>query len=187
VNDKTYNGSVSGIHVEGTTVELYYNPVTPSESGLIADEETGLTKKVTGLVRYVTYADELVNQGCRHYTVKKKTTRKRGGVSNTTSKDVSMYECYITYQYTVKGKLYTKTATRDTKKEYTAGNDISVYYESKSPENSTFSPDDYRMIGGIASSIVCTLIIGLLVQYWLVSKVKGVGSFILASNVIRRI
>ena len=185
VNDKTYKGSAPGdLHVEGTTIELYYNPKIPSESGLQADEETFLTQKVAGRVMYVTHAKDEY-KGCRRYMVKKETTTKHSGGSDTTTKDVPMYMCYITYQYMVKGKTYIKTGTLDTKNEYKLGSDVSVYYESKTPGNSTFSPDDYRFIGGIASSVICTLIIGLVVQYYVVSKVKGVGSLMIASRVAR--
>ena len=183
VDDKTYKGSAPGdLPMEG--IELYYNPETPSESGLQADEETSLTQKVTGRVMYVTHAKDEY-KGCRRYMVNKRTTTERSGGSETTTKDVPMYMCYITYQYMVKGKTYIKTGTRDTKNEYKLGSDVSVYYESKTPENSTFSPDDYRFAGGVASSVICTLIIGLVVQYYVVSKVKGVGSLMIASRVAR--
>lgn len=182
VNGKTYTGSASGVHAEGTGIQIYYNPKTPSESGLKSEET--LSNNVTGHVTFLKHANDL-HKGCRRYTVKQNTTTTLRGVKRTTSNDVPKYVCYITYQYKVNGKMYIKTATRDTGTEYKVGNNVDVYYESKNPEHSTFNPDDYRLFGGISSSVVCIVIIGLVVQYFVVSKVKGVGSLMIASRIAR--
>jgi hypothetical protein len=181
VNNETYNGSASGVYVEGTEIPVYYNPETPSESGLKAGET--LTAQVTGYVTFLKHGNNL-HSGCRLYTRPVKTTIKRDGVSRTTTKDVPMYDCYITYEYMVKEKRYIKTSKRDTGTQYLTGSELVVYYESKNPENTTFNPDDFRMFGGIASSVICLVIVGLVFRYLIVSKVKGVGSVMLASRVM---
>ena len=181
VNNETYNGSALGVFVEGTEIPVYYNPETPSESGLKAGDT--LTAQVTGYVTYLKHKNNL-HSGCRRYTVPTKTTVKRNGVSRTTYKDVSRYDCYITYEYMVKEKRYIQTSRRNTGTQYNTGSEIDVYYESKNPENTTFNPDDFRMFGAIASSVVCLVIVGLVSQYLIVSKVKGVGSVMLASRVM---
>jgi hypothetical protein len=180
IGDKTFKGTVQGDY--GDELTLFYNPQNPSESG--PESTDTLTKQVTGRVSYRTHAAGSP-KGCKRYTVNKRTTVKTPAGERTTTKPISMYSCFITYQYTVKGKTYTKQDTRDSSTEYKIGHPIDVYYESKNPENSRFASDDYRVVGGIASSIIVTSIIGLLVHYYLVSNVKGYGSFVLASRVMK--
>jgi hypothetical protein len=97
-------------------------------------------------------------------------TRRQGEYE---MRQVSMHVCYITYKYTVKGKTYYMESMRDTTKQYTEGDTFDVFYESKNPTNIAFQNDDYRVLGVVLSVIMCMILMGLGVRFFLTSKVKG--------------
>lgn len=182
VGDQTYSGSsgVSDSQDSTKTISLFYNPENPSEAGPASTDT--LTQPATGRVTYVVSREP---KACERYAVNRKTTTKTPVGSRTATKEIPMYKCFLTYEYTVKGKRYVQQAMRDSSIEYKPGQTIDVFYESTNPANSRFASDDYRLVGGIASSIIVTSVIGLLVHYYLVSNVQGYGSLVLASRMMR--
>lgn len=178
----TGTGLVSDNKRPGDPVTVYYNPENPGETSLLKNEKD--YSQTNGQIIYVRNPGPDTD-GCKEYTTTVKETRKVNGVTRTTNRQVTKYICHITYEYTVKGKKYFKEYTKDTSKRYKVGDDINVYYESKNPANSTFSPDDYRAIGGVISSVFSLIVLGLSAHYFMVSRVKGYGSLALASRTVR--
>lgn len=181
-NDKSGTGLLVSDKRPGDTVTVYYDPENPGTSLLKNEQED--YSQTEGKVLYVRNPGP-DGDGCKEYTVNVKETRKVNGVTQTTNRKVTKYICHITYEYTVKGKKYFKEYTKNTNTRYDVGDDIDVYYESKNPANSTFAPDDYRAIGGLVSSVFTVIVLGLSIHYFMVSKVKGYGSFSLASRTMK--
>ena len=179
--NNTGTGTVANNKRSGDTVAVYFDPENPTTS-LLENKEN--YTKTEGKVLYVSRPDDNAG-GCKEYTKTVKETRKVNGVTRTTDRLITKYICHITYEYTVKGKKYYKEHTKNTTKKYKAGDDIDVYYESKNPANSTFNPDDYRGIGAIVSSVFTIVVIGLSIHYFMVSKVKGYGSYTLATRTVK--
>lgn len=165
----------------GDPVTVYYDPENP-EISLLKNNNEDEYSQTEGKIIHVSHPG---SNSCKSYTVNVQETTKVNGVTRKTNRTVTKYICHITYEYTVKGKKYFKEYTKNTNKMYKAGDDINVYYESKNPANSTFSPDDYRMIGGVVSSVFTLIVLGLSAHYFMVSKVKGYGSMTLASRTLR--
>ena len=176
----TGTGPVPNNKRPGDAIAVYYDPENPETSAVSADNEDYTRTEGTLLYRNSPGQDT-----CKQYTTTVKETRKVNGVTRTTDRVITKYICHITYEYTVKGKKYYKEYTKNTTKRYKAGDDINVYYESKNPANSTFNPDDYRILGGIISSVFTMVVVGLTIHYFMVSKVKGYGSYTLASRTVR--
>lgn len=179
VNNETFQGSAPGRNVSGKDIALFYNPQNPSDSGLAATE--ALTQSVNGTVLYREHKNTEHNK-CREYT---ETKRVKTGKDQYDEKEITKYDCYITYKYTVKDKTYYKETKQYSTKNFQIGDTIDVFYESKNPLNSRFESDDYRAVGIGLSVIMSVLVVFLGVQFYLTSKVKGYGTFTLASRVAR--
>jgi hypothetical protein len=166
----------------GDFITVYYDPENPEETSLT--KKDGYSAETQGKILYLRNTGPNTD-GCKEYTVNVKETKKVNGVSQTTHRTVTKYICHLTYEYTVKGKKYFKEHTKNTGKRYNIGDDINVYYESKNPGNSQLASDDYRVIGGVISSVFSLIVLGLSVHYFMVSRVRGYGSFALASRTVR--
>lgn len=166
----------------GDLITVYYNPENPEETSLSKKED--YSAETEGKILYLRNTGPNTD-GCKEYTVNVKETKKVNGVTRTTNRKVTKYICHLTYEYTVKGKKYFKEYTKDTNRKYKVGDDIDVYYESKNPANSQLASDDYRVIGGAISGVFSLIVLGLSAHYFMVSRVKGYGTFSLATRTTR--
>lgn len=180
-NNNTGTGLVSDNKRPGDTVTVYYDPENPGTSLLKKEQEA--YSQTEGKLLYL--KEPSGPDGCKEYTVNVNETRKVNGVTRTTNRQVTKYICHLTYEYTVKGKKYYKEYTKNTSKRYKMGDDINVYYESKTPANSQLASDDYRVIGGVISGVFSLIVLGLSAHYFMVSRVRGYGSLALASRTAR--
>jgi len=123
----------------------------------------------------------IVNDQCEAYekTIKQK---KNGKTTNIKRK---YYKCDVTYEYKVKSKTYKHKALLDRPTKYKVGDSLDVYYNSRKPKDAALMSDDYRVPGAIISSILFIVVIGLFSHYYMVSNIKGYGSYTVAMNMMR--
>lgn len=120
----------------------------------------------------------IVNDECERYD---KTFKRKNGKSTTRTH----YKCDVTYEYTAKNKKYTQKAELDRPTNYIVGDPLDVFYNSNDPKDSELTSDDYRVPGAFIGVFLCVLIIGVFTQYYMVSNIKGYGSYSLAMNIMQ--
>lgn len=121
------------------------------------------------------------NDECEQYekTIKQKKNGRTKNVKRT------YYKCDVTFEYTSKNKKYTNKASLDRPTKYMVGDPLDVYYNSRNPKDSKLMSDDYRVLGALVSSFLCVLVTGLIIRYYMVSNIKGYGSYTVAMNMMR--
>jgi uncharacterized membrane protein len=75
------------------------------------------------------------------------------------------YSCTLNIEYEVNGKTYQITTAKDSVYNYTKGNDITVYYDPKNPQNGKLNNDNHKVLGIIA--LVAGILIPLFAWIWL--------------------
>jgi cytochrome c oxidase assembly protein Cox11 len=93
--------------------------------------------------------------------------------------------CYISFQYNIDGKMYKNQV--QSSKSYNKGDTITIYYNTKSPSDSSISVHMLKNIGYIMMVACIIIMAGLFANYYIAKKSKT-GAFIEgSSNIIQNV
>jgi hypothetical protein len=92
--------------------------------------------------------------------------------SSTNDQNIIDYRCHFKLKYNVGSEKYSKVFYTSGSTNYSDQTDITVYYDTKDPNNSSLTKDDYHIMGYIMIAIGILLLFSSWISLWIVYNYK---------------